>query len=226
MYYHHTRLPCVVDLGGRTSTHSGCLCKLLYDGEMKNIEIEQKYKVEDITPLVALLEREGKYLGTEHQIDEYFNAPHRDFLAMGPQDGDDGPSKIVEWLRLRDADGAASLNYKYWHKDEQHIAHHCDEYESKVDDIDQVRRILLALNFTSMVIVDKSRRAWNYKEYEVSIDTVQGIGEFVELEYKGNDLNPDPKVIAGEMKSFLEGLHCGAVNDQRGYPFHLLFIKK
>ncbi len=191
--------------------------------KMKNIEIEQKYKVENAARLLEVLERDADYLYTEHQVDEYFNAPHRNFLAMGPQDGDSGPSKIVEWLRLRNADGVGSINYKFWHKDEQYIAHHCDEYESKVDDTEQVRRILLALNFASMVVVDKQRKAWKYKEYEVCIDTVKGIGEFVELEYKGIDPSADPKKIAGEMKAWLESLGCGAVNDQRGYPFHLLF---
>ena len=106
------------------------------------------------------------------------------------------------------------------------IAYHCDEFESEVQDGEQLRRILLALNFTSMVTVDKHRKSWMYKEYEVSIDTVKGIGEFVELEYKGTDDTVEPKVVVEQMKALLDSLNCGAVNDQRGYPFHLLFPKK
>ncbi|MFF4937290.1 CYTH domain-containing protein [Micromonospora sp. NPDC000729] len=40
------------------------------------------------------------------QVDAYYNASHRDFLAS---------EVITEWLRLRTEDHGASINFKRWH---------------------------------------------------------------------------------------------------------------
>ncbi|WP_165949775.1 CYTH domain-containing protein [Micromonospora sp. KC207] len=40
------------------------------------------------------------------QVDAYYNASHRDFLAS---------EVISEWLRLRTEDHGASINFKRWH---------------------------------------------------------------------------------------------------------------
>ncbi len=180
-----------------------------------NIEIEIQVNVEKPKPLVEFLEKNGNFQSEKHQVDEYFSPAHRDFLGVRP---------AREWLRLRDADGKYSINYKNWHFDENGKSHHCDEFETKVEDIEQVRKILSALNFKSLVVVDKLRKIWTYKDYEVAIDSVRSLGDFVEIEYIGKNAEIDPKKVTEEMVDFLKKVGCGKITrNYNGYPFLMLF---
>jgi len=180
----------------------------------KDIEIEIQVNVEKIEPLLEFLTKSGKFVGEKHQVDEYFTPTHRDFLAVRP---------AVEWLRLRNSDGIFYFNYKNWHLDEQGKSHYCDEYETKIDDTDQLKKILQVLNFQSLVKVDKSRKIYLYQDYEVAIDKVAGLSDFVEIEYKGASPAVDPKMITNEMVKFLKDLGCGEIKrNYSGYPFILL----
>ena len=164
------------------------------------------------------MEESGNFQSEKHQVDEYFSPVHRDFLEVRP---------VKEWLRLRDADGKYSINYKNWHFDENGKSHYRDEFETKIESIEQVRKILAALNFKSVVMVDKSRKIWTYKDYEVSIDSVRSLGDFVEIEYIGKDEKADPKKITGEMIDFLKKISCGKITrNYVGYPFLVLFPKE
>jgi len=181
----------------------------------KDIEIEIQVSVERIAPLLEFLAKSGQFVSEKRQIDEYFTPTHRDFLAVRP---------AVEWLRLRNSDGGFSFNYKNWHLDEQGKSHYCDEYETKIDDIDQLRKILQVLNFQSRVVVDKLRKIYLYQDYEIAIDKIEGLGDFVEIEYKGASQDVDPKIITNEMVKFLKDLDCGKISrNYVGYPFQLLF---
>ncbi len=185
---------------------------------MKDTEIEIKVKVEDARLLVEYLDERATFRGEHRQVDEYFTPAHRDFLAARP---------AIEWLRLRDADGKSSINYKHWYADTEGKMNHCDEYETQVGSVELVRKIFTALNFRSLVIVDKVRRSWQYRNYEVSIDSVKGLGDFIEVEYKAQAEEPataDPKAITDEMVRWLKNFKCGRVQrNYQGYPFLLLF---
>jgi len=180
-----------------------------------NIEIEIQVNVENPKPLIESLKTNGNFQAEKHQLDEYFSPAHRDFLATRP---------VAEWLRLRDADGKCSVSYKNWHFDENGKSHYCDEFETKIESIEQGRKILSALNFKPVVEVDKLRKIWIYKNYEIAVDSVKNLGDFVEIEYIGKDEKVDPKNITDEMVDFLKKTGCGKITrNYVGYPFLLLF---
>jgi len=180
-----------------------------------NIEIEIQVNIENPKPLIEFLKKNGNSQSEKHQVDEYFSPAHRDFFGVRP---------VKEWLRLRDANGKYSINYKNWHIDESGKSHYCDEFETKIEDIDQIRKILSALNFKSVVVVDKLRKIWTHKDYEVAIDSVRSLGDFVEIEYIGKDEKVDPKKITEEMVDFLKKIGCGKITrNYVGYPFLMLF---
>ncbi|XOA43076.1 MAG: class IV adenylate cyclase [Candidatus Nealsonbacteria bacterium] len=182
---------------------------------MKDIEIEIQVNIEESKPLIDFLERNAEFKSEKHQIDEYFSPTHRNFIEVRP---------VKEWLRLRNSDGKHSINYKNWHFDESGKSHYCNEYQTNVEDLTQLKKILDVLNFKSIVKVDKKRRVWRYKDYEISLDSVKGLGDFVEIEYVGPDKNPNPKKITEEMIDFLKNLGCGKIKrNYVGYPFQLLF---
>jgi len=182
---------------------------------MDNIEIEIEVNIEHSKPLLEFLEKNAKFISKAHQIDEYFTPSHRDFLKIRP---------IKEWLRLRNSDNKYSINYKNWHPDQNGKTHYCDEYETKIENLDTAKKILQVLDFKPIVTVNKIRKTWLYKEYEIALDSVKNLGNFVEIEYKGNDEKADPAKITQDMISFLKNLNCGDIKRNfRGYPFILLF---
>jgi len=80
------------------------------------------------------------------------------------------------------------------------------------------------LNFKSLVKVDKVRKIWTYKNYEIAVDSVKGLGDFVEIEYVGKNEKVNPREITGEMIKFLKNIGCGKIKrNYVGYPFQLLF---
>jgi predicted adenylyl cyclase CyaB len=183
-----------------------------------NIEIEIHVRIEKAAALMAFLKKEGQFQSEKQQIDEYFTPAHRDFLKVRP---------ITEWLRLRQADAKYSITYKNWKTDADGKTYSCDEYETTLGDLQQLRNILLALDLKPIVTVDKLRSTWTYKDYEIAIDSVKKLGDYVELEYIGADAHAVPKTVTKEMVQLLKKIGCGTISrDYQGYPFELLFPKE
>ncbi len=180
-----------------------------------NIEIEIQVNVENSKPLIEFLEKNGNFQSEKRQVDEYFSPAHRDFIATRP---------VAEWLRLRNAEGKYSFNYKNWHFDKNGKSHYCDEFETKIEDIATIKKILQALNFKSLVVVDKLRKIWTYKDFEIAVDSVESLGDFVEIEYIGKNEKVSPEKITDEMVDFLKKVGCGKITrNYVGYPFLMLF---
>jgi adenylate cyclase class 2 len=180
---------------------------------MKDIEIEIQTRVENVAPLLEFLEKNAEKVFEDHQKDEYYTPAHRDFVETRP---------IEEWLRIRES-GKHSVTYKKWHYNSDGTSNHCDEFETKVDDPDSIRKIFSAIDIKPLITVDKKRQSWNWQDYEVSIDHVEGLGDFVEVEYKGS-MKVDPNAKASEMIEFLKTNGVGRVEiNYSGYPHMLLF---
>lgn len=176
------------------------------------MEIEIKVKVDNIKPLLTFLEEKGEFKYTHNQIDEYYIPAHRNFLDVNP---------IEEWLRLRHSNGKFFITYKKHYYEEDGKSNYADEFETKIDDLHQMKNIFKVLNFKYLITVDKNRSVWNYGDYEISVDKVKDLGEFIEIEYKGKDINP--KEITDQMMQFLINLECGSLErDYKGYPYLLL----
>ncbi|MBU1132104.1 class IV adenylate cyclase [Patescibacteria group bacterium] len=180
-----------------------------------NIEIEIQVNIENPDALLLFLKDNAVFRGEKRQIDEYFTPPHRDFIEARP---------AKEWLRLRDADGNCSINYKNWYFDEAGKSDYCDEYETVVESSEQMRKIFSALNFKSLVVVEKVRKTWTYNDFAITMDSVKNLGDFAEIEYIGKDDKVDPIKTTDEMVELLKKIGCGKIKrNYVGYPFLLLF---
>ncbi|MGH8964017.1 MAG: class IV adenylate cyclase, partial [Actinomycetes bacterium] len=145
---------------------------------MQYIEVEKKFALPGPNALKAKLEALGaKPSDPTRQVDAYYNAPHRDFLAT---------EAISEWLRVRTEDRGSSINYKRWHPVDALVKTHADEYETNVADVEAIRRLLDVLDFTPLITVDKTREEWKLPDVEVVFDHVVDAGDFVEFEFKGD----------------------------------------
>lgn len=137
------------------------------------VEIEQKFRVGETTRLrQALTEMKATPGRRATQRDTYFNHPSRDFATTD------------EALRLRANDGEAVLTYKG--PREPGAVKIRRELELPVTSPDQWNELLELLGFRPVAEVAKERESWHLPRdmmhVEVCCDSVEGLGEFVEIE--------------------------------------------
>lgn len=180
---------------------------------MHDTEIEIQVRIQKSETLKAFLEKEAEFISENRQIDEYFTPAHKNFLDVRP---------IEEWFRLRDENGKYYITYKKWIY-ENGIGIYANEYEISIGDKETARKIFISLDLRSVTTVDKTRRKYIYKDYEFAFDKVVGLGDFVEVEYKGGK-KVDPKTETKKMIEFLKKQDCGTIElNNGGYPMLLLF---
>lgn len=137
------------------------------------LEIEVKVRA-DLDPVRRRLqEAGGTRRRTVRQEDIYFDAPHRQF------------AETDEALRLRceRSDGGRStiLTYKGPRLDDRSKTRR--EVESSVGNLDGIMAILEGLGFVQAATVEKDREVFALGEYTITLDDVDGLGTFVEVEY-------------------------------------------
>jgi adenylate cyclase, class 2 len=135
-------------------------------------EVEMKVRANHEQVRRALDEHGATPLDTITQEDTYYNAPMRDF------------AETDEALRVRreeaDGDERAKLTYKGPLVGETSKTR--EEYETELGDADVMDSILDSLGFVPVETVGKERERFSIAEYVVTLDTVDGLGEFVEVE--------------------------------------------
>ncbi len=136
------------------------------------MEIEIKCYCDDVEKVKKLLEEIGaRFVEKRSESDIYFNHPSRDF---GTTD---------EALRLRNIDDKCRITYKGPKVSLTTKAR--IEHETEAGDFETTRNILLSLGFTESGIVNKERESFSFSGMEITIDYVDGLGTFVEIEKIG-----------------------------------------
>jgi adenylate cyclase class 2 len=174
-------------------------------------EVEQKFRVADPSRLLAKLKTLGLELPEAfEQTDRYYNHPSRDF------------ARTDEALRIRSVGRHNRITYKGPKLDA--VTKTRQEIELPVaDGIDSaaaLSEILTNMGFTPVRTVRKCRSSgtlhWQGSEVEVSLDVVEPLGTFVELELTTgqNGLEKAQRIVqslaselglsAGERRSYLE----------------------
>lgn len=179
----------------------------------KDIEIEIKLPLRNVKEVHAFLDSKGKLLGRdEWQKDTYFIPAHRNFLE---------PKFPFEWLRVRETPVGNSLNYKHFYPEQAEKHDYCDEFSSIIDKPESVKKIFLSLNFKEIIVVEKSRSVWEYKNVEIAIDDVKNLGFYIELEAKQEF--SDAKAGKEYLRQILSELNADTgAEDLRGYPYLVL----
>jgi adenylate cyclase class 2 len=139
-------------------------------------EVELKVRADHAPVREALGEAGAEPAGAVVQEDIYYDAPHRSF------------AETDEALRLRverpaadeDADTTVTLTYKGPLVETESKTR--TEREVDVADVDDAGAILEAVGFEPAAVVNKERERHRLGEYTVTLDAVDGLGEFVEVE--------------------------------------------
>lgn len=156
-------------------------------------EVEVKVRA-DHAEVQAALEGIGSTSGgVVAQVDTYYDPPHRDFAQtdealrlrqeqrITEERGD--PAEIIE--SAIPEDGAGQLTYKGPLVEAASKTR--EEVESPVGTVVAVASILDHLGFGVAGTVRKLRRRYEVGEYDVTLDTVVGLGSFVEVEAQAHE---------------------------------------
>lgn len=142
-------------------------------------EVEVKVRAEHETVRQRLTDRGAELVDRVDQIDTYYDAPHRDFAATD------------EALRLRreTADGETTTRVTYKGPLVDARSKTRREAETAVDEGTAMEAILDGLGFEPAATVEKKRERYLIDGYTVTLDNVAGLGEFVEVERKAEDVD-------------------------------------
>lgn len=134
------------------------------------IEVEAKYRSPGNDKVERALARLGaKKVFSGIMEDTYFVHPTRDF------------GRTDEALRLRKMEGRAELTYK-GPRLPSATCKSREEITLRVDDPLAAQRIVERLGFREGPTVTKRRESYIYDKLRIELDSVDGLGEFVELE--------------------------------------------
>jgi len=133
------------------------------------IEVEVKVRASHDPVEERLGELGAERLADKTQEDVYFAAPHRDF------------AETDEALRVRRENGDECITYKGPKMDGETKTR--EEHETSVGDADVARAVFESLGFEEFGVVSKDRRVYSLDDgTTVTLDSVEGLGDFVEVE--------------------------------------------
>jgi len=100
--------------------------------------------------------------GSSHDIDTYFRVPSGRF-------------------KLRELDGGPRGVLIYYDRPDEAHSRYSDYYLAHIADCASLKNLLTAA-FDILVVVEKDRHLYMYGDTRIHLDTVEGLGTFVELE--------------------------------------------
>ena len=146
--------------------------------ERKRIEIEAKFPLYNKRETLSKLKKLGQTTEeNNYQKDIYYTPAHENFLEKRP---------VSEWLRIRDTKEQKTINYKNWSNHDGNNKISCKEIEVGIDDYNGMLEMLNALDFKQIIVAEKTRNSFEYNNIIISIDSIENLGDFIELEFKTN----------------------------------------
>jgi adenylate cyclase, class 2 len=198
-------------------------------GKPLRYEVEMKVKAPH-SPILARLDALGARMeGVVHQEDLYFQAPDRDFAATdealrirhqsqddsgAPFHQTDPPDQVAPSHQVIPPDQIASSHHPDSPRRTSYLTYKGPRVEADsktrlerevlLPDPDAMEAILQALGFQPTGRVRKLRRRYRVQGYEVALDGVEGLGEFVEVEGEAGE--EDRAAVAEGCRSLLQEL--------------------
>lgn len=149
---------------------------------MKNKEIELKFIIshEIKNKIINDLKNIAIKTNSLRQIDTYYIPYFREFEING---------ETMECVRIREENNVSTLTYKKIHREANPV--YCDEYETVVEDKQQMEKFLFALGFSVQMVIDKTRESYKLDDFEFDFDSVKNLGELMEIELKNDSSSVD-----------------------------------
>jgi len=133
------------------------------------MEVEVKAYAEDLKKIEARIREMGAEPTWEgDQVDTYYNHPKRDF------------AKTDEALRIRKEKDRNALTYKGPKVD--NLSKTREEIQFSIENAEAAGTMLIKLGFSVSCVVKKHRKKFKLGELKISLDSVEDLGDFVEVE--------------------------------------------
>lgn len=159
-------------------------------------EIEIKARVADRAALLAKLK------GLNMKLTEPINQRDQVFGLPGKRGGD---GNSLPWLRIRTETKGGMVRQIFTLK--KSVTNQLDsiEHETEITDADELAKIIHHIGFAPYSDSTKTRQKAHDGNIEICIDTVDGLGDFIEAE-KLTEENTDYKAVVEELWRVLEPL--------------------
>jgi len=140
------------------------------------MEIEIRAFIENIEKFRKKLDSiESKFIKKVHIIDNWFCEKSKNNFDEVKQD------KVGSYgLRIRQIDDKTELNCKVLKNEEDHNIFH--EFETKVNDFDQTKKILESIGFKVFCVLDKKRYIYKFENCLINIEDIKNFEPTIELE--------------------------------------------
>jgi adenylate cyclase class 2 len=160
-------------------------------------EVELKVPADHDTVADHLEDVDATHVESVTQEDTYYNAPDRDFVETD------------EALRIRrevldDETERTAVTYKGPRVDAHSKTR--EEAETYVDDDEEMHAILEGLGYDASASVTKHRDRYEVAGCTVTLDAVEGLGEYVEVELETEDDLSDESEALDSLRSEAEGV--------------------
>jgi len=133
------------------------------------IEVEVKAKIDSFDEMEErIVKIGGKQTKTEFQEDLYFNSPVVDF------------AETDEALRIRTTNEEIFITYKGPKINKE--AKTRKEVEMAIENAEKGTDILESIGFKKVRTVRKNRKYFEYENFEISLDDVEGLDPYMEIE--------------------------------------------
>ena len=159
---------------------------LLYEYEIK-IKVENLEKIRN-----KLQEMNANFLGVIEESDVYFLHPCRDFR------------RTDEALRVRIYNDKLELTYKGPKISDKIKAREEINIELRHEDLQKIVELLEKLGFKKFLKVKKRREVYRIGGFEVNLDSIEDLGDFIEVELKS--ACKDEKEASNMLTNFVEKL--------------------
>lgn len=173
------------------------------------MEIEVKVKIEDIEEVKKkLMEMGVVFSEPKQQIDDYYK-------QKGKETETQRQGSYI--IRIRSENGKFFLTMKIL-TGKQGV---WEEFETKISDKEQMEKMLDKMGYVVVISKVKERTQGKFNDFEINLDKIEGLGNFVEFEL----ITDDSKKAKERILSLIEKLGLPKENIiHKGYV-RLLFEK-
>ena len=136
--------------------------------------------------------------GEERVIDTYYNSSK--FKDLDPDEN----NKLRSSFRIREKGGGCLITHKNDIFDKSNIWVYSNELEASVVEAGTLKGILKELHFQELVKIDNMKKRYESSNYELVLESVVGLGDFIEIEHKSQTEISELEVLG--VKQSIRGL--------------------
>lgn len=160
-----------------------------------------------------------EYCGDKQTIDTYYIDPKRKNLKLNAK------QKLMECCRIRHKNEKSYVTYKIdKYKEEKWL--YSEEYETEVKDLHAMEMIFDCLGLEVLVVVDNIKHTFETPDYEIVLEEVKGVGNFIEVEAKNDDERFSVEEIKAKIYNFIDSLGLDVGEELNSGKPELLLVKQ